>query len=101
MSINERHVPVDQLGDERLRQAIQILTTEHYNLQSGRSSTIAEANGRLSVFLSTASGSLIAIGFIGQVSNLGQAFHVFTLLLLPTLLFLGLVTFFRGHPVGI
>ena len=32
-------------------QVIAIVTTEHYNLQSGRAMTISDANGRASVFL--------------------------------------------------
>jgi hypothetical protein len=81
---------------ERLQQAVQILTTEQFTLAGGKSNTIAEANGRLSIFLSTTSSTLIAIAFIGQISHLGQAFRVFTLLLLPALLLLGLVTFVRA-----
>lgn len=34
-----------------MRQAIQILTTEHFNLQSARSATVSEAIDRLSGFL--------------------------------------------------
>ena len=91
----DQHGPVDRIAEERLQRAVQIMTTEHFTLQSGRGSTIAETNGRLSVFLVTTSSTLIAIAFIGQVSQLGQAFRVFSLLLLPVLLFLGLATFAR------
>jgi hypothetical protein len=37
------------------------LTTEHYTLQAARSSTIIEANGRSSLFLSAVSGALLAL----------------------------------------
>lgn len=74
---------------------IQIATTEHYNLQSGRSTTVSDTNGRSSLFLSTVSMTLIALTFIGQISHLGQAFFVFALVLFPSLFFFGIVTFER------
>jgi hypothetical protein len=80
-------------------QVVAIMTTEHYNLQSGRSMTIADANGRASLFLGTVSTSLVALAFVGGISRvgagLGQAFYVFALVLFPALVFLGLVTFER------
>jgi hypothetical protein len=39
-------------GDQRLLQA---LTTEHFTLQTARSATIMESNGRSALFLSTVS----------------------------------------------
>ena len=74
MAVNEHHFPKEKVTDEHLRQAIQILTTEHFTLQSGRSSTIAEATGRVSIFLTTTSSTLIAIAFIGQGSSSGKRF---------------------------
>lgn len=86
-------------------QVIAIMTTEHYNLQSGRAMTVSEANGRASLFLGTVSTSLIALAFVAQISrsgvSLGQAFYVFALVLLPSLMFLGLVTFDRVLQSGI
>jgi hypothetical protein len=85
-------------------QILSIMTTEHYNLQSGRSMTIADANGRASLFLGTVSTSLVALAFVGQISRsgtgLGQAFYVFALILFPSLVFLGLVTFERVLQSG-
>src|SRR5215468_8474021 len=86
-------------------QVISIMTTEHYNLQSGRAMTISDANGRASLFLGTVSTSLVALAFVGQISRsdagLGQAFYVFALVLFPSLVFLGLVTFERVLQSGI
>jgi hypothetical protein len=85
-------------------QVVAIMTTEHYNLQTGRSMTIADANGRASLFLGTVSTSLIALAFVGQISRsdagLGQAFYLFALVLFPALVFLGLVTFERVLQSG-
>lgn len=93
--ITQSHFPIERVSDERLRQAVQILTTEHFALQSGRNNVTSEANGRLTIYLGALSGALIAIAFVAQVSRLGDAFHVFTLLILPALLLLGLATFGR------
>jgi hypothetical protein len=41
------------------------------------------------------SSALVALGFIGQVSDVGDAFYVFALTVLPTLYLLGLFTFVR------
>src|SRR5262249_42643801 len=75
------------------------IRAECQNLQSGRSMTIADANGRASLFLGTVSTSLVALAFVGGISRvgagLGQAFYVFALVLFPALVFLGLVTFER------
>ncbi len=72
-----------------------ILTTEHYNLQSARSATISDSNGRAGLFLSSVSSSLVALAFIGQAAQFGKAFRVFGLVLFPVLLALGLFTFER------
>jgi hypothetical protein len=80
---------------------LQILITEHSNLQVTRSSTIFEANGRTTLFLGTVSSSIVALAFIGQMSEMGQAFFTFALILLPSLIFLGLVTFIRVNQTGI
>lgn len=76
-------------------QILQCLTTEHFTLQTGRAMTVADASSRSILFLSTISSTLIALAFIGQISRLGTAFFLFALVLFPTLLFLGLVTFER------
>lgn len=76
-------------------QVVTIMTTEHFTLQTARSGTISDANGRSSLYLSSVSGVLVALAFVGQVSNLGTAFYLFSLVLFPSLFFLGLVTFVR------
>lgn len=74
---------------------MQVFTTVHYNLQSARATTISESNGRAGIFMSTVSSTLIALGFVGQASNMGIAFSVFALVLFPALIFLGIATFDR------
>jgi hypothetical protein len=79
----------------RLGPATSFATTEHFNLQTARSITVAEANGRASIYLAALSTNLIALAFIGQMSRLGSAFYAFALILLPVLAFVGVVTFLR------
>jgi hypothetical protein len=92
---NNEHFPV-----ELSSQLVSIITTEHYNLQTGRSMTISEANGRSSLFVGAVSSGLIALTFVGQISHLGTAFFVFSLVIIPTLAFMGLITFERVLQSG-
>jgi hypothetical protein len=71
------------------------VTTEHFVLQGARSATIAESTGRANMFLAAVSGGLIALGLVATASRLGAAFYGFGLVLLPTLAFVGFVTFGR------
>lgn len=95
------HMPaMERLKDEPslpelFSQMVTMLTTEHYTLQTGRSMTVADANGRCTLFIGAVSGALIAIAFTGQVSRMGTAFFVFSLVLVPSLLLMGLITFER------
>jgi hypothetical protein len=84
----------DSLGP-RLGPAATFATTEHFNLQTARAVTVSEANGRASIYLAAVSGNLIALAFVGQMSQLGAAFDAFALILLPVLAFVGIVTFVR------
>jgi hypothetical protein len=79
----------------RLGPAATFATTEHFNLQTARAITVSEANGRAAIYLAALSSNLIALAFIGQMSQLGVAFYSFALILLPVLAFVGVVTFLR------
>jgi hypothetical protein len=72
------------------------VTTEHFVLQGARSATIAESNGRANMFLAAVSGGLVALGLVATATSLGSAFYGFALVLLPTLAFVGFVTFERA-----
>jgi hypothetical protein len=71
------------------------LTTEHFTLQGARSTARAEAASRSMVYLASVSSSLVALGFIGNVTKVGHVFRLFALAVLPPLFFLGLITFIR------
>lgn len=81
--------------------AVTFVTTEHFTLQGARSSTIAEATGRATMFLGAVSGGLVALGLIATAAGVGTAFYAFALILLPTLSFVGLATYDRVLQSGI
>jgi hypothetical protein len=81
---------------EHDRQALlTMLTTEHFTLQGSRATTVSESSSRAALYMGSVSSTLIALGFLAQVSQLGDAFDVFALVVLPTLFALGVFTFVR------
>src|SRR5262245_43963743 len=82
-------------GEPDPQQLLTVLTTEHFTLQGARSQTVSESASRASLYLFSVSSTLVALGFIGQISTVGDAFKVFALVALPTLYLLGLFTFVR------
>jgi hypothetical protein len=80
---------------ERRRQLLLALTTEHFTLQTARSATIADSNGRSALYLATVSSAVVALAFIGQLAHTGPAFFLFALALLPALVLLGILTYLR------
>jgi hypothetical protein len=91
----------EQTESEPRPAAVTFVTTEHFTLQGARSSTIAEATGRASMFLGAVSGGLVALGLIATAAGVGTAFYAFALILLPTLAFVGLATYNRVLQSGI
>jgi hypothetical protein len=81
--------------------AVTVLTTEHFTLQGARGATISESTGRATMFLSAMSGGLVALGLVAAATGVGTAFYAFALVLLPTLTFVGFVTFQRALQSGI
>jgi hypothetical protein len=98
--ISELH-RTDDLELDARPSAVSFVTTEHFALQSARTATIAESTGRATMFLTSASGGLIALGLVATATHVGTAFYAFGLLLLPTLAFVGLVTFERALQTGL
>jgi hypothetical protein len=56
---------------------------------------MSESSARASLYVFSVSSALIALGFISQVSEIGELFNTFALTVLPTLYVLGVVTFVR------
>src|SRR5438477_13146114 len=94
--INEPRARTGDAGKDSRSSAVNFVTTEHFALQSARAATIAESTGRATMFLTSVSGGLIALGLVATATRVGTAFYAFGLVLLPTLTFLGLVTFARS-----
>ena len=74
---------------------LQILTTEHWSLLSTRSLSWNEAFSRASMFLSVLSGAVVALALVAQATAFGDGFVTFALLILPVVLFVGVVSFAR------
>jgi hypothetical protein len=83
------------------QQLLQMMTTEHFVLQTARAATIQEANQRANLFLTSVSSATIALAFVAQVTKMGGPFVLFSLIVLPCLYFVGLVTFVRAVQVAI
>lgn len=90
----------EQTSPEPRSAAVTFATTEHFTLQGARASTISESTGRATMFLTSVSGGLVALGLVATASQVGTAFYVFALILLPTLAFVGFVTFDRVLQSG-
>jgi hypothetical protein len=87
-------------GPPDRQELLTALTTEHFTLQGARAQTANESASRASLYILSVSSTLVALGFIGQASQVGQLFHVFALTVLPTLYVLGVVTFVRVVECG-
>jgi hypothetical protein len=87
-------------GAPESQQLLTALTTEHFTLQGARSQTMSESAARASIYVFSVSSALVALGFIGQISEVGDVFNAFALTVLPTLYLLGVVTFVRLVECG-
>lgn len=78
--------------DQQARESafISALTTEHFVLQSARSSLVSEQVGRAVGYFSAVSSSLIALGFLHQM---GTRIDLVVAAVLPALFILGELTF--------
>jgi hypothetical protein len=90
----------DREGAPDPQQLLTALSTEHFTLQGARSQTMSESSARASVYVFSVSSALVALGFIGQLSDVGDVFNTFALTVLPTLYLLGVVTFVRLVECG-
>ena len=79
---------------------LQILSTEHWSLLSSRGLAWNENFTRVSMFLSTLSFAVVALGLIAGVDKFSDAFFVFALVILPVVLFIGLATFLRMYSAN-
>lgn len=89
--------PAPQAGREPtpVQVRLQILSTEHWSLLASRSLAWNETFSRAGMYLSTLSGSLVALGLIGGADGFEDAFFIFALVLLPVVEFVGIGTWIR------
>jgi hypothetical protein len=83
------------------QQLLTALTTEHFGLAGARAQTTGESSSRAALYISSVSSTLVALGFIGQITEVGDTFNIFALTALPTLYILGLFTFIRVVESGV
>ena len=83
------------------QQFLMALTTEHFGLAGARAQATGESSARAALYISAVSSTLVALGFIGQITEVGDTFNVFALTALPTLYILGLFTFIRTVENGV
>jgi hypothetical protein len=91
---------IGETGAEPRPTTVTFVTTEHFVLEGARAATISESTGRATMFLSSLSGGLVALGLVATATRVGTAFYAFALVLLPTLAFVGFVTFERVLQSG-
>ena len=74
---------------------LQVLATEHWGLLATRSLAWTESFTRAGMFLTTLTGSIVALALIAQATAFGEDFALFALVVLAIVLFIGLATFTR------
>ncbi len=82
-------------GQTSVQVRLQILSTEHWSLLASRSLAWNESFTRAAMFLSTLSGSIVALSLIGGVDGFNDPFFVVALIVLPVDLFVGIGTWLR------
>jgi hypothetical protein len=82
----------DDADDKPPPEFMSALVTEHFVLQSAASSTISESGSRVSIYLSTLSSGLVAMGF---ASSSHRALAALAFTVLPTVFILGWFTIVR------
>lgn len=76
-------------------QLVAIVTAEQVTLQAAQGQEVADINGRTTLYIGAISGALVALALVAQLSHVGTTFFVFSLVLFPSLVFMGIVTFER------
>ena len=74
---------------------LQILATEHWSLLSTRSLTYSECLGRVVMFLSVLTTSVVALALLAQVDHFRETFTFAAIFMLDVVLFVGVTTIVR------
>jgi hypothetical protein len=81
-------------------EAATILATEHWSLLGTRSMLWNERMSRTAIFLTVLSGAIVALALVADATRFGPRTRTLALVLLPVVLFLGLVTYVRLVQIG-
>lgn len=81
--------------------SVQYLLAEFGYFESRRAAIVGDASARAALFMNSVAAGTVALALVAQLSGLGPQFLVFSLVVLPTLLFLGLGTFRRLNDLNI
>jgi hypothetical protein len=73
--VNEPLAGVGDVEEAPRPRAVSFATTGHFALQSPRAATVAESTARATMFLTSASGGLIALGLVATAAGVGTAFY--------------------------
>jgi hypothetical protein len=84
-----------EAGEVTPAMKLQILSTEHWSLLASRSLAWNESFSRAGMFLSTLSGSIVALALVAQATAFGEGFRLFALVILPVVLIVGVGTNLR------
>ena len=80
---------------------MQALGAEFSMLQSARGATISESSSRSGLYMTTLSGSVVALALVAQAAKFGETFFVFALAIMPVVFFLGTATYYRLLQTGV
>jgi hypothetical protein len=87
--------PFDPRDPTSVQVKLQILNAEHQSLLAARSLAWNESFARAGMYLSILSASIVALGLIAGIDKLGDVFVTFAVVILPVVLFVGIVTVTR------
>ena len=73
----------------------QMLATEHWSLLASRTTTQNEVLGRISIFLTLVSATLVSLALVGQATRFGTVFPMFAIAILAFAAIVGLLTQIR------
>ncbi|MGH2922669.1 MAG: hypothetical protein ACRDKH_01385, partial [Solirubrobacterales bacterium] len=65
------------MDDGNRTELMTALSTEHFTLQGARQQTMSESSARASIYVFSVSSALVALGFIAQISAVGDVFNAF------------------------
>jgi hypothetical protein len=92
MSAEGGKEPVDA---DSLERGMQALTTQHFTLQSARAMSVADANGRAALFMTTLSATVVALALVANAQGVDDTFFLFAVPLLLAVFILGVSSYAR------